>query len=204
MGETSAPSFVRTGFRFPILLLTGLTDIADLVRGLDSGANDYVGKPFHCSELLARLRAHLRVARASGDGDLPVGPFRFRQALGTLERSDGTIHARLPAKEAAILKLLIRSGSEPVASSTLLRNIWRERPQSASRSLKTHISRLRQKLESDRSQHRVIVKHGDGYLLDVRALSDAPAQPDESNRALQMREARDVRKRAAVFPPFRG
>jgi DNA-binding response OmpR family regulator len=193
------------GFRSPILLLTGLADAADLVRGLDSGANDYVVKPFLVAELLARLRAHLRIAGANGETDWLVGPFRFRQALGTLERPDGSIHARLPAKEAAILKLLLAAGSRPVARSTILRNVWRERPQSGSRSLKTHMSRLRQKLENDTSRHRVIVKCGDGYLLDIRALDDAPrSDRDESGGALRKNEARNARSRSSVFPPFRG
>jgi DNA-binding response OmpR family regulator len=193
------------GFRLPILLLTGLTGSADLVRGLDSGANDYVAKPFLATELLARLRAHLRIAGANGETDWLLGPFRFRQALGTLERPDGSLHARLPAKEAAILKLLLAAGSRPVARSTILRNVWRERPQSGSRSLKTHMSRLRQKLENDTSRHRIIVKCGDGYLLDVRALDDARGSDrDESGGALRKNEARNPRNRSSVFPPFRG
>jgi DNA-binding response OmpR family regulator len=193
------------GFRSPILLLTGLTDSSDLVTGLDSGANDYIEKPFDRAELLARLRAHLRIARISGDADFLVGPFRFRQGLGILERHDGSVHARLPAKEAAILKLLVAAGSMPVASSTILQNVWRERPQSGSRSLKTHISRLRQKLEQHPSDHRVIVKRGDGYLLDLRALDSGPGtSSDESNGSPQIKNAKNSLTQSPIFPPFRG
>jgi DNA-binding response OmpR family regulator len=204
-GRNFCTELRKSGFRPPILLLTGLIDTTDLVTGLDSGANDYIEKPFDSSELLARLRAHLRIARTSGDVDFLVGPFRFRQGLGTLERHDGSIHARLPAKEAAILKLLVAAGSMPVASSTILQSVWRERPQSGSRSLKTHISRLRQKLERNPSDHRVIVRRGDGYLLDLRALGDAlGSDRDESGGAPRENEAHASRNRSSVFPPFRG
>lgn len=204
-GRSFCTELRKNGFRPPILLLTGLTDSSDLVTGLDSGANDYIEKPFNSTELLARLRAHLRIARMSGDADFLVGPFRFRQGLGILERDDGSIHARLPAKEAAILKLLVAAGSMPVASSTILQSVWRERPQAGSRSLKTHISRLRQKLEQNPSDHRVIVKRGDGYLLDLRALESGPGSGrNESNGALQIKGARNSRTRSSAFPPFRG
>jgi DNA-binding response OmpR family regulator len=204
-GRSFCTELRKSGFRPPILLLTGLTDTTDLVTGLDSGANDYIEKPLDSTELLARLRAHLRIARISGDADFLVGPFRFRQVLGTLERPDGSIHARLPAKEAAILKLLVAAGSMPVACSTILQSVWRERPQSGSRSLKTHISRLRQKLEQNPSDHRVIVKRGDGYLLDLRALDLDPAtERDESNGSPQIKNAKNSLTQSPIFPPFRG
>jgi DNA-binding response OmpR family regulator len=204
-GRSFCTELRESGFRPPILLLTGLTNSSDLVTGLDSGANDYIEKPFDRAELLARLRAHLRIARISGDADFLVGPFRFRQGLGILERHDGSIHARLPAKEAAILKLLVAAGSMPVASTVILQSVWRECPQSGARSLKTHISRLRQKLEQNPSDYRVIVKRGDGYLLDLRALESGPGTgPDQSNGSSQLKNARNSRARSSAFPPFRG
>jgi DNA-binding response OmpR family regulator len=204
-GRSFCAELRRSGFRAPILLLTGLTGASDLVTGLDSGANDYVEKPFNSTELLARLRAHLRIARISGDADFLVGPFRFRQAWGILERDDGSIHARLPAKEAAILKLLVAAGSTPVASSAILQSVWRERPQSGSRSLKTHISRLRQKLEQNPSDHRVIVKCGDGYIFDVRALDSEPGTDRYGgDRALRTNDPRSSQNQPSAFPPFRG
>ena len=71
----------RDGFRRPVIMLTAHDSDADTVQGLDSGANDYVGKPFRFVVLLARIRAQLRQYEASEDAEFPVGPYVFRPAV---------------------------------------------------------------------------------------------------------------------------
>src|SRR5450759_4837292 len=114
----------RKGVKLPIIMLTGSDDEADVVRGLDSGANDYIAKPFRLAELLARLRAQLRVFENSEDAVFTIGPYTFRPAAKLLQDPAKNQRIRLTEKEAAILKYLYRAGSKPVARQILLNEVW--------------------------------------------------------------------------------
>ena len=98
----------RQGISVPIILLTGLSEENEVVRGLDSGANDYIIKPFRVSELLARVRAQVRAHDISEDAELTIGRFRFRPGDQLLIQFDG-LRVRLTGKEAAVLKYLFRA-----------------------------------------------------------------------------------------------
>ena len=105
----------RQGHSMPIIMLTGANEETDVVRGLDSGASDYVAKPFRASELLARLRAQLRIFDRSEQAVFPVGPYTFRPAKKLLQDAAKNRRIRLTDKETAVLKFLYRSdsGGEP-------------------------------------------------------------------------------------------
>ena len=103
----------RHGIKLPIIMLTGSDDEADVVRGLDSGANDYIAKPFRLAELLARLRAQLRIFENSEDAVFTIGPYTFRPSAKLLQEPVKNRRIRLTEKEAAILKFLYRSGTPP-------------------------------------------------------------------------------------------
>ena len=105
----------RQGHSMPIIMLTGAIEETDVVRGLDSGAGDYIAKPFRASELLARLRAQLRVFDRSEQVVFPVGPYTFRPAKKLLHDAAKNRRIRLTDKETAVLKYLYRSeaGREP-------------------------------------------------------------------------------------------
>jgi DNA-binding response OmpR family regulator len=79
----------RKGIHAPVIMLTALDGDADTVLGLDSGANDYVTKPFRLGVLLARLRAHIRQHEMSEDASFSVGPYIFRPAIKVLQRNNG-------------------------------------------------------------------------------------------------------------------
>ena len=159
----------KQGHRMPILMLTGADGEQNIVRGLDSGANDYIAKPFRVSELMARLRAQLRVFDNSEDAVFTVGPYTFRPSAKLLLEAARNRKIRLTEKEAAILKYLYRAGGRPVGRQILLNEVWGYNSAVTTHTLETHIYRLRQKIEPDPSNARLLVTEGGGYRLDPAA-----------------------------------
>jgi len=156
----------RQGRRMPIIMLTGSDDEADVVRGLDAGANDYVAKPFRIAELLARLRAQMRIFENSEDAVFSIGPYTFRPSAKLLQEATRNRRIRLTEKEAAILKFLYRAGTRPVPRQVLLNEVWGYNAAVTTHTLETHIYRLRQKIEPDPANACLLVTEGGGYRLD--------------------------------------
>jgi DNA-binding response OmpR family regulator len=159
----------REGLRIPIIMLTGADTEQDVVRGLDAGANDYIGKPFRLNELLARLRAQLRVYDNSEDAIFVVGPYQFRPSAKLLLEAEKNRRIRLTEKESAILKYLYRAGGRPVGRQMLLNEVWGYNSAVTTHTLETHIYRLRQKIEPDPTNARLLLTEGGGYRLDPTA-----------------------------------
>jgi len=157
----------RRGFRMPVVMLTGADAEADVVAGLDSGANDYIAKPFRMNELLARMRAQLRVYDSSEDAVFQVGPYLFRPSAKQLQDNARGKRLRLTEKEAAILKFLYRAGGRPVPRQTLLNEVWGYNANVTTHTLETHIYRLRQKIEPDPTDARLLVTESGGYRLEL-------------------------------------
>jgi DNA-binding response OmpR family regulator len=156
----------RGGARMPILILTGSDEEADVVRGLDAGANDYVAKPFRIAELLARLRAQLRIFENSEDAVFTVGPYTFRPSAKLLHEPVRNRRIRLTEKESAILKFLYRAGTRPVPRQVLLNEVWGYNAAVTTHTLETHIYRLRQKIEPDPANTTLLLTEGGGYRLN--------------------------------------
>jgi DNA-binding response OmpR family regulator len=156
----------RHGVKVPIIILTGSDEEADVVRGLDSGANDYIAKPFRMAELLARLRAQLRIFENSEDAVFSIGPYTFRPSAKLLVESARNRKIRLTEKEAAILKYLYRAGAKAIARQVLLNEVWGYNSAVTTHTLETHIYRLRQKIEPDPANARLLITEGGGYRLD--------------------------------------
>ena len=153
----------RQGLRVPVLLLSGVGDEAEMVRALDSGASDYVVKPFRIHELMARLRAQLRAHDISEDAELPLGRFRFRPGDRLLIDLDGR-RLRLTGKEAAMLKYLLRADGA-VSRAELLHQVWGYSAAATTHTVETHIYRLRQKLETEPGRLRMLLNENNGYRL---------------------------------------
>ena len=152
------------GVRAPIVMLTGQDSDADAILGLDSGANDYVTKPFRFSVLLARVRAHLRSFEQSEDATFMVGPYEFHPAMKLLVREDER-KIRLTEKETNILKYLYRAGGKSVARDELLSEVWGYNAAVTTHTLETHVYRLRQKIEPDPANARLLLTETGGYRL---------------------------------------
>ena len=148
----------------PIVMLTGQDSDAETILGLDSGANDYVTKPFKFAVLLARVRAHLRSFEQSEDATFDIGPYTFRPSQKLLLTSDEQ-KIRLTEKETNILKYLYRAGGKAVARDELLSEVWGYNANVTTHTLETHIYRLRQKIEPDPGVARILMTEAGGYRL---------------------------------------
>ena len=151
----------------PVLMLTAKAQVHDRVTGLDSGADDYLVKPFSTDELLARVRALLRRTRGQrrAVAALALGDIRIDLAKLTAQRGLETIH--LTAKEFAVLRLLAEAEGEPVTRERFLDLVWGHTTFPTTRTVDNHIASLRAKLEPDPGAPRWIVTvHGVGYRLE--------------------------------------
>ena len=163
-GREAVKIMRREGFKSPIIMLTGQDSDADQILGLESGANDYVTKPFRFSVLLARMRAALRQHDQSEDVVFTIGPYSFQPAAKLLEAPDGG-KVRLTDKETSILKYLYRQGPKTITREILLKEVWGYNNRVTTHTLETHIYRLRQKIERDPSNARLLVTEEGGYRL---------------------------------------
>ena len=154
----------KDGVATPVIMLTAQDSDADTVLGLDAGANDYVTKPFRFAVLLARIRAHLRSHEQSEDAVFAIGPYTFRPA-GKMLTDDTGKQVRLTEKETNILKYLYRAGAKPVSREELLTEVWGYNAGVTTHTLETHIYRLRQKIEPEPGQARLLLTDAGGYRL---------------------------------------
>ena len=177
-GREACKLMRRQGYRGPVLMLTAHASDADTILGLEAGANDYVAKPFRFPVLLARLRTHLRQHEHSEDAAFTIGPYLFRPARRLLTSEDGA-KVRLTDKETGIIRYLHRADGRPVPRRELLEEVWGYRSGVTTHTLETHIYRLRQKIEPDSAEPRLIVREGGGYKLNAEP--DAPG--DDHSRA---------------------
>jgi DNA-binding response OmpR family regulator len=154
----------KDGFKGPIILLTGHSEDTDAVLGLESGANDYVLKPFRFAVLLARIRAHLRQHESSDDAIFRIGGYTFKPSSKHLINDKGG-KTRLTEKETAILRFLYRADQQIVTRDVLLKEVWGYNSNVTTHTLETHIYRLRQKIERDPAHAQLLVTGDGGYKL---------------------------------------
>jgi DNA-binding response OmpR family regulator len=154
----------KAGVKCPIMMLTGHDTDSDTILGLDSGANDYVTKPFKFPVLLARIRAQLRTHEQSEDAVFQLGPYTFKPAHKMLiDAKDKKV--RLTDKETNILKYLYRAGEKAVSREELLAEVWGYNAGVTTHTLETHVYRLRQKIEPDPANARLLLTEQGGYRL---------------------------------------
>jgi DNA-binding response OmpR family regulator len=154
----------KAGVKAPIIMLTGADTDSDTILGLESGANDYVTKPFKFGVLLARIRAQLRSHEQSEDAVFKIGPYTFKPSAKILI-DDKDKKIRLTEKETAILKYLFRAGQKVVTRDVLLHEVWGYNAGVTTHTLETHIYRLRQKIERDPASAEILITDTGGYKL---------------------------------------
>ena len=147
----------------PILILTGRAGTDDRVAGFDSGADDFLTKPFEREELLARMRALLRRRPPRGSASLTVGDLRLNPDTREVHRGDRAID--LTTREFELLEYLMRNERLVVSRERLLDEVWGIDPMAATNTIDVFVSNLRRKLESGGEARLLHTKRGAGYVL---------------------------------------
>jgi two-component system OmpR family response regulator len=162
-GFTLCRDLRRHGVSTPVLMITALDTIHDRVTGLDSGADDYLAKPFSFAELLARLRALARRPREVRMPVLTVGQLQLDPAARTVRRGDDQIE--LTRKEFALLEELMRRPGEAVSRFELLECAWDDSYDNRSNVVDVYIGYLRQKVDRPFGTESIETVRGFGYRL---------------------------------------
>jgi two-component system, OmpR family, response regulator MprA len=147
----------------PILILTARTDTDDRVEGLDSGADDYLVKPFQRKELLARMRALLRRRPPRGMASLAVADLRLNPDTREVYRGDRPVE--LTNREFELLEYLMRNERLVVSRERLLEEVWGYDPMAMTNTIDVFISNLRRKLEAGGEPRVLHTKRGAGYVI---------------------------------------
>lgn len=153
---------IRQNSTVPIVMLTAKTDTVEVVLGLESGADDYITKPFKPKELIARIRARLRRSDSDPSEVIEVGDLTIDIPGHTVKRGDQEIS--LTPLEFSLLATLARRPQEVFTREELLREVWGYRNAADTRLVNVHVQRLRAKIEKDpENPHIVLTVRGVGY-----------------------------------------
>ena len=155
----------KNGVKSPIIMISDADNDVDTILGLESGANDYVAKPFRIRVLLARLRAQIRQHEQSEYAVFRIGQYSFRPGAKLLLDNETNKTVSLTDKETALIKFLYFSNGKVVSREVLLDEVWGYKAGMATHTLETHVYRLRQKIERDPSKSALLVTEQNGYRL---------------------------------------
>jgi len=155
------------GFATPVLMLTARAAVDDRVAGLDSGADDYLAKPFDFKELLARLRALARRSAGLRPQVLQAADVKLNTGSHAVTRAGRPIG--LTAKEYALLEFLLRNENRVVGREQIAQHVWDESFDPFSNVIDVYIKRLRAKLEAGGAKRLIRTRRGEGYILTAAA-----------------------------------
>jgi len=155
----------KAGRSYPILILTARDGWQSKVEGLEAGADDYLVKPFHKEELLARARALVRRSGGWSSPQLESGPVILNTASKTVTLSGGPVD--LTAYEYKVLEYLVMHAGEVVSKSTLTEHLYNEDEERDSNVIEVFIRRLRTKLDPDSNLNPIATQRGSGYRWNL-------------------------------------
>lgn len=147
----------------PVLFLTGKTDYQSRVDGLDSGADDYLCKPFNKEELMARVRAMLRRAPRKHHAVLRVGQITYLPESKTLQFKGSPVE--VTKKEIGIIEFFLRHPNEVFSAEAIVARVWSSESEVTPDTVRPYIKRLRDKLTDETGHCQLITVHGSGYKL---------------------------------------
>ena len=155
----------QQGFETPVLVLTARDTLGDRVKGLDTGADDYLVKPFAFAEVVARMRALLRRGRTSGATRLSLADLEMDLVARKVTRAGKKVELTL--REFELLEYLLRYEGQVVSRGTLARDVWHEADRSSSLDnvIDVHIARLRRKVDADSPVKLIQTVRGVGFML---------------------------------------
>jgi DNA-binding response OmpR family regulator len=157
----------RRDVKTPILCLTAKDAIADRVKGLDLGADDYLVKPFNWEELLARVRSMVRRGHGQKSTNLVVGDLEIDTAKKSAKRAGRPIE--LSAREYALLEYLAHRQGQVVTRSDIWEHLYDQHDETTSNVVDVYIGYLRNKIDKDFPTKLIHTRRGQGYLLGVEA-----------------------------------
>jgi DNA-binding response OmpR family regulator len=157
----------RSGLRIPIIILAGAAGEEEVLRCLDAGANDAIAKPLRVQDLIGKLRAQIARVAGGEEGVSTIGPYQFRPAAKLLQESRRGRKIRLTEKETAILAFLLGAAGQTVSREILLSEVWGYNSKVTTHTLETHIYRLRQKIEPNPAEARILLTDPGGYRLEA-------------------------------------
>ena len=163
-GITVLKELRSRGSKIPVLILTAKSEVDDKVLGLDSGANDYLTKPFHSRELLARIRAMTRAQSSQTSSALQMGNITLDQR--TYELSSPTGSFRLANREFQILELLMQNPGNLISAERLMEKIWGYDSETEISVVWVYISYLRKKLSALGANIQIRATRNVGYCLE--------------------------------------
>jgi two-component system response regulator QseB len=158
-------SLRRKGLALPVLVITARDSVADRVKGLDAGADDYLVKPFEVDELRARIRALLRRESSSKTGVLAIADLELDPATHTVQRAGQTID--LTAKEFSILEYLMRHPNQLISRERAEEHLWNYDHVIASNVMDVYIRRLRRKIDDPFHVKLIETMRGAGYRIRI-------------------------------------
>ena len=155
------------GVAVPIIMLTARSGVEERVEGLDAGADDYLPKPFHFSELLARVRALLRRGPELGPSVQNVGDLAIDTRTRRVERNGRPIE--LTTKEYMLLAYLARRQGQVVTRADISEHVWDENFDPTSNVIDVYVQRLRRKVDDGHAQRLIHTRRGAGYVITAKA-----------------------------------
>jgi two-component system copper resistance phosphate regulon response regulator CusR len=166
-GLTVCRELRQQSFKSPILMLTALDGVTDIVNGLNSGADDYLPKPFDFGVLLARIRALLRRSGDSRGSVLKVADLSLNTLDHTATRGNRAI--RLTAKEYALLELLMLNAGRILGRAQIAEHVWDESFDPLSNIIDVYVNRLRRKIDHASDRRLIQTRRSEGYMLSAEA-----------------------------------
>lgn len=163
-GITVLKEIRKKGNVIPVLLLTAKSEVDDKVEGLDAGANDYLAKPFHSKELLARIRAMTRVQTGQTSSILKIGNVTLNRAAFELSTSKGSF--RLANKEFQMIELMMSNPGVLISAERFMEKIWGYDSEAEINVVWVYISYLRKKLAALQADIQIKVTRSVGYSLE--------------------------------------
>ncbi|MGH9438611.1 MAG: response regulator, partial [Terriglobia bacterium] len=165
-GVEACRALRRRGVETPILMLTARSLVEQRVEGLDSGADDYLVKPFALAELYARVRALIRRGFNQEEATLRYADLELDRHRRRVRR--GSLEIALTSKEYAVLEFLMLRAPHPVTRSEIVEHVWDCHFDSETNLVEVYINRLRQKIDQDQQARLIHTLRGVGYLLELR------------------------------------
>jgi len=163
-GITVLKTLRKNGNMIPVIILTARSDVADKVNGLDSGANDYLAKPFDSRELLARIRAMIRVQNPPSEEVLQVGNIQLNPEV--YELSSETSSFRLAGKEFQMMEILMTNPDSLIETEYFMDKVWGNGCEEENQVVWVYISFLRKKLKALHANIQITDKNKKAYRLE--------------------------------------